>query len=205
MSRRHPVTVREKIAASYARVAAADSALSAGRSQYNRLDEWIAARLYKGLVQQTMAMRSLCDDERLKMTMPQACYYCGSTERLSIDHLIPKDRGGPDDADNLVWACRRCNSSKSNRDLVAWMQSRGAFPPILLLRRYLKLVARHCENAGCMDAALEELDGTQLPFDVRELPTEFPPLNELVLWINAGAPTGAHLPESARPNSASGR
>ena len=47
-------------------------------------------KLYHGLLSGTMSMRSLYDDERLKMTMPQACYYCGSTVALSVDHLIPR-------------------------------------------------------------------------------------------------------------------
>lgn len=40
------------------------------------------------------------------------CYYCGSTENVGVDHLEPMARGGGHDIDNLVPACRRCNSSK---------------------------------------------------------------------------------------------
>ena len=56
----------------------------------------VRARLQRGLIDGTMRMRSLYDDERIKMTVPQACYYCGGTDRLCVDHLIPKMRGGPD-------------------------------------------------------------------------------------------------------------
>ena len=69
-------------------VAAAHRALVDGRSRYGRLDHMIAARLYKGLVTGTMSMRSLYDDERLKMTMPQACCYCASTDSLVLDAVI---------------------------------------------------------------------------------------------------------------------
>lgn len=44
-----------------------------------------------------------------------ACRYCGSTERLSIDHVVPRCRGGGDDEANLVVACRSCNSRKGGR------------------------------------------------------------------------------------------
>lgn len=43
------------------------------------------------------------------------CTYCGSSERLSIDHRIPRSRGGSDDIDNLTTACCSCNSRKSTR------------------------------------------------------------------------------------------
>ena len=58
-------------------------------------------------------------------------------------------------------------------------------PPLLLLRRYIKIVARHCEEHGHMDLALDSLDGgPAMPFDVRMLPTRFPPLDKLTLWVH---------------------
>ena len=117
------------------------------------------------------------------MTMAQACVYCGSRQSLTIDHLVPRIRGGSDEADNLVYACRRCNSSKGGRDLVEWMRAKEQFPSILLLRRYLKIVARYCEKHGYGDIALSECENLDLPFDPRILPTMFPPLIELKLWM----------------------
>jgi len=128
-------------------------------------------------------MRSLYDDERLKMTAPRACYYCGSGERLTVDHLIPRVRGGQDGADNLIWACRACNSSKQGRDMLVWASTRGFFPSILLLRRYLKIVACYCEEHGHMGVQLARSGDIDTPFDVRLLPTSFPPLVDLRLWV----------------------
>lgn len=54
---------------------------------------------------------------------------------------------------------------------------------ILLLRRYIKIVARYCEEKGHMDTNLENFTQANAPFDVRLLPTKFPPLTELKLWI----------------------
>lgn len=45
------------------------------------------------------------------------CVYCGSTEALTIDHVVPKSMGGRDSWDNLVTACQRCNSKKGNLTL----------------------------------------------------------------------------------------
>ncbi|MCU0326479.1 MAG: HNH endonuclease [Spirosomaceae bacterium] len=42
------------------------------------------------------------------------CVYCGSHEDLTLDHLIPKSKGGKTNWDNLVTACRRCNSRKGD-------------------------------------------------------------------------------------------
>jgi len=44
------------------------------------------------------------------------CQYCGKkTTDLTIDHIIPKSRGGGDTWENLVTACVRCNNRKGNR------------------------------------------------------------------------------------------
>jgi hypothetical protein len=44
-----------------------------------------------------------------------ACRYCGSSSRLTIDHVHPRKQGGSDDAANLAVACRSCNSKKGGR------------------------------------------------------------------------------------------
>ena len=43
------------------------------------------------------------------------CQYCGSTKELTIDHIIPRSRGGEDSWENLVVACMPCNSRKSDK------------------------------------------------------------------------------------------
>jgi 5-methylcytosine-specific restriction endonuclease McrA len=43
-----------------------------------------------------------------------ACVYCGSKSDLTIDHVYPKSRGGKTNWENLVTACRRCNSKKGH-------------------------------------------------------------------------------------------
>lgn len=44
-----------------------------------------------------------------------ACVYCGATENLCIDHMVPVQLGGDDDPMNLAMACKACNSGKSGR------------------------------------------------------------------------------------------
>jgi 5-methylcytosine-specific restriction endonuclease McrA len=43
------------------------------------------------------------------------CQYCGSTKQLTLDHVIPRSKGGKHTWDNVVIACERCNSRKGDR------------------------------------------------------------------------------------------
>ena len=43
------------------------------------------------------------------------CQYCGTTANLTLDHVMPKSRGGEDSWENLTTACIRCNNKKGNR------------------------------------------------------------------------------------------
>ena len=43
------------------------------------------------------------------------CQYCGAKEDLTIDHIIPSSRKGPDSWENLVCCCISCNTKKRNR------------------------------------------------------------------------------------------
>ena len=43
------------------------------------------------------------------------CQYCGKNKsEITIDHIIPKDKGGNDTWNNLVVACKKCNIIKGN-------------------------------------------------------------------------------------------
>lgn len=43
------------------------------------------------------------------------CQYCGRKKNLTIDHVLPRSRGGKDTWENLVTACDNCNVRKGNR------------------------------------------------------------------------------------------
>ena len=44
------------------------------------------------------------------------CVYCGTTAgRLTLDHVIPRSRGGESVWENVVTACAPCNHKKGNR------------------------------------------------------------------------------------------
>lgn len=43
------------------------------------------------------------------------CLRCGSTERITIDHVIPISLGGRNDKNNVQPLCYTCNCKKNNR------------------------------------------------------------------------------------------
>jgi hypothetical protein len=174
-------TVGDLLHWSYANLAMAHAAVTHKAGAYNRVHFMIRARLFSGLSSKTMTIGSLAEDERMKMTYPQACCYCGAKDKLSIDHLIPTALGGTGSADNLIWACRSCNSSKGAIDVMEWHSRRNIFPPLLLVRRYLKVAIAEAQHRGAMDALLHE--PPRLPFSLDHIPTSFPPPDQLSLWI----------------------
>jgi 5-methylcytosine-specific restriction endonuclease McrA len=48
------------------------------------------------------------------------CFYCGSKNRIEIDHVIPLARGGRHAIGNLVAACKPCNASKQAKFIMEW-------------------------------------------------------------------------------------
>ena len=64
--------------------------------------------------------------ELLWLVAGEKCYWCGQATRLvndihawdraTIDHVIPRGKGGNDDPSNLVSACNRCNSRRNYED-----------------------------------------------------------------------------------------
>jgi 5-methylcytosine-specific restriction endonuclease McrA len=43
------------------------------------------------------------------------CVYCGSSGRLTLDHVVPRSRGGDSVWENVVTSCAPCNMRKGNR------------------------------------------------------------------------------------------
>ena len=108
-------TVKELLYWSYANLAMAHTAVDKNQDQYATFNFMIRSRLFKGLKDGTMQMRSIFDDEKIKLQTGNICNYCGSLEKGSLDHIFPTRFGGQDDAENLIWACKSCNSSKGRK------------------------------------------------------------------------------------------
>lgn len=181
MAKQQIETVRELIYLSYSNLAMAHTAVDKKQENYGAFNYMIRARLFKGLKTGTMNMRTIFDDEKIKLQTGQICNYCGSIDRLALDHILPQKFGGQDDAENLIFACRTCNSSKGKKDLMEWMNFRGQFLPLMIIRRYLKLTFSYCNENGLLDKKIEELKDLELPFKIVLLPINFQSPKELIL------------------------
>jgi 5-methylcytosine-specific restriction endonuclease McrA len=79
-----------------------------------RVPEVIVLTLYGGLPRREVVLSRKNIFERDNNT----CQYCGrkkSREDLTIDHVVPRSRGGKNEWVNLVLACYNCNARKQNR------------------------------------------------------------------------------------------
>ncbi len=69
------------------------------------------------------------------------CQYCGSREKLTVDHVLPRSRGGGDTWRNLVAACTSCNNRKGNRtpEEAGMSLRRSPFRPshVMFIRDYV--------------------------------------------------------------------
>ena len=58
----------------------------------------------------SLEFRVLCD------AYENVCVYCGEKASLGPDHIIPLAKGGNNNIENILPACRSCNCSKGMRD-----------------------------------------------------------------------------------------
>lgn len=64
-----------------------------------------------------MTSRNKIKKQKLITQYGSYCYWCGcesSPEKLTVDHLIPRSRGGSHSMENLRVACLRCNHTRGN-------------------------------------------------------------------------------------------
>jgi len=54
------------------------------------------------------------------------CGYCGD-EATSLDHIIPRFRSGSSNRNNLIPACRRCNTNKASAKMEEWYRQQSYF------------------------------------------------------------------------------
>jgi len=62
------------------------------------------------------------------------CVYCGSKKELTVDHVIPKSKGGGNEWTNLVTSCFKCNLKKGDKtpeEAKLTMKHKPFAPPLL--------------------------------------------------------------------------
>jgi 5-methylcytosine-specific restriction endonuclease McrA len=77
------------------------------------------------------------------------CQFCGTTQGpLTVDHVIPRSRGGQTSWENCVAACLRCNHKKGNRlpeEIGMHLRRKPARPDFTLMAFVILGEARHNE------------------------------------------------------------
>ena len=160
----------------------AHAAVVPGSEKFNRTHFIIRNRLFSGLMKGTMNVGYLIDDEKIKIKNSDRCCYCGTVAPLTVDHLIPQVKGGAHSGDNSVWACQSCNSSKGKKDLLDWLEQKGKFPALFLLRRYLKIAINFCEENDLMEK--EQNGNFDLPFSIKKIPIKYPSPAKMTMYYN---------------------
>lgn len=66
--------------------------------------------------------------EWVKAILADPCSYCGGPlgegRYATVDHITPRDDGGPDHWENLTPACKSCNSAKRTKPLIYFLATR---------------------------------------------------------------------------------
>ena len=97
-------------------------------SAVGRRDDWkFVVKMWNKLRWGYIHPSSVLIENKKLVEVPNECAYCGSTDELQWEHIIPKSRGGPDTIDNLVRACRACNGSGTLSDHATTSSTRAVY------------------------------------------------------------------------------
>lgn len=78
------------------------------------------------------------------------CVYCGSSKKLTLDHVRPRSRGGQGWSHNLLTACYDCNTRRGDSSLRAFI---ATFPEkeqkgiVMRVRRRRSLIGPYLATA----------------------------------------------------------
>jgi 5-methylcytosine-specific restriction endonuclease McrA len=155
----HRSTVQEEIYFRYALVIA--DAVSEREPNPTRNNYWgfVTAR-YRELIAGRIRPGPLLRQNLQLVDASERCEYCGSTDSLQWDHIIPLARGGPNAIDNLVRACRACNLRKSDIPLMEWAKSEALALSQLVRAKHLKLLLDAHRVQGTLVLQIEQLPGS---------------------------------------------
>jgi 5-methylcytosine-specific restriction endonuclease McrA len=62
------------------------------------------------------------------------CAYCGKSGHMQQEHYYSVLDGGTYTPDNIIPACSKCNSSKSNKDPLEWLLTKQEHGLVTMLR-----------------------------------------------------------------------
>jgi hypothetical protein len=145
-------TIKDLIFYQYAKIIASSAGIPGYRFIMSRMRLLVSEEINMSTVLRELKMQMISDTKR--------CEYCGSTDNLSWDHLIPRSKNGSDIADNHVLACKKCNSSKGSKGIYEWygLKHKDEIPR-LIIGKYLKLLYEIHKSRGTLHASDLNGDG----------------------------------------------
>lgn len=151
-------TIKDLIFWQYSKIIA-DSA-GVGKKNYGFVMDRFK-KLQNGEIEWSTAIREYVKENESE----NRCIYCGEIkDKLTLEHLLPLCRGGPDIADNAVRVCQSCNSSKGDKRLYEWYLDRKDMNaakyevPRIAEGKYLKLLHKLHEKNNTLQLNKENIE-----------------------------------------------
>jgi 5-methylcytosine-specific restriction endonuclease McrA len=178
MPDREVTTIEELIFYQYAKVMARSAFGPNAKSH----DYGFIKQSFRDLKEGRKTWSDITREDKQFVQTEKACLYCGATEDLQWEHVVPKSllilekcrscerlQG----IHNQVWACSKCNQEKHNLGLYTYFQRR--LPghekfydkiPALLEKKYLKIIYCCHECAGTLKKGDLNGDGVLSVLDI---------------------------------------
>ena len=108
-----------------------------------------------------MAKNYTADDwKRCVEAWEGKCAYCGAKGRLEQEHFFPVELGGTYTPDNIIPACKRCNSTKHKKHPLEWLiEQKGGLATYVRIFGYLSAYFPRPLLAGGLRAVDREKQG----------------------------------------------
>jgi hypothetical protein len=144
-------TVRQLIFYQYAKIISDSAGL--GKKNYGMI-----MGTYKKLCDETMSWSGTVREWVREREQGNVCIYCGGSDKLTTDHILPRSCGGEDIPDNVVSVCKSCNSSKGSKGLYEWRELDANDNHHRIAEgKYLKYLYSLHEKQGSLDAGVDAL------------------------------------------------
>jgi HNH endonuclease len=152
-------TVKDLIFWQYAKIIAKSAGFYGDKPQYG----FIMKKFIELKTGKNKWSEILREDIKL-MEEDRKCAYCGAKDNLTKEHVLPISINPKcpviNEIHNLVWACKKCNSSKNDRDVFEWYEKEKRNEiPRLVEGKYLKLIYKCHECRGTLDSTDINMDG----------------------------------------------
>ncbi len=151
MPPRYVGTIREELLYEYAKLMS--------RTVFNgQLNYGFITDRFKALRDGIITLSGTNREWEKEAELPRLCVFCGTNMDLQRDHLIPRSRGGSDDANNMVWSCQTCNVSRCDKGIYEWLGlKKKDHLHRLVAGKYLKELLDLHERNGTLDIGKHEI------------------------------------------------